>query len=285
MQLENAVALVTGAGSGIGRAIAVEAARRGMRVVLVGRRVKPLFATRNALDGAPCLLQPADITSAADRARLADAVAERFGALDLLVNNAGLVHTGAVAACDDAALERLLATNVTAPIALVRDLLPLLRRSAGARVLNVGSMFGDVGFPYFVAYSATKFALRGFSDALRRELAGDGIGVTYAAPRATRTPAADGFAHLVGPMRMTLDPPERVARQLLEGVRRDARSVYPRGPERLFVLLARLAPRLIDRNLGMLAARTDVRDAVAGGAPCGAPADALPADAQGSAGA
>ena len=266
MQLENAVALVTGAGSGIGRAIAVEAARREMRLVLVGRRVKPLLETRDALHGAPCLVQPADVTQAPERARLADAVADRFGRLDLLVNNAGVVHTGSVTACDDAAEERLMATNVLAPMALVRTLLPLLHRSSGARVLNIGSMFGDIGFPYFAAYSATKFALRGWSDALRRELAADGIGVTYAAPRATRTPAAEGFAHLVGPMGMTLDAPERVARQVLDAVCRDARSVYPRGPERLFVLLARVAPWLIDANLAKLAAREDVRGAVAGDA-------------------
>jgi len=253
MQLENAVALITGAGSGIGRALAVQAAARGMRLVLVGRRAEPLAHTRALAAAAACDVFAGDITSAPDRERLARHLAAGPGHVGLLVNNAGVVHAGALESCSDEDLQRMVATNVVAPMALTRVLLPLLRKAPGARVLNVGSMFGDIAFPHFAAYSATKFALRGFSDALRRELTRHGIGVTYAAPRAVRTPAAQGFAHLAGPMKMRLDAPEDVARAMLDAVARDARSVYPRGPERVFVLLQRLLPAVIDRHLCRIA--------------------------------
>jgi len=147
-------------------------------------------------------------------------------------------------------------TNLFAPAALTRDCLPLLRRSRG-RVVNIGSMFGDIGYPLFSLYSATKFGLRGLSDALRRELAPDGIGVTYVAPRATRTESVPEFSRLIEPFGMKLDAPELVARQTWDAVVRGARSVYPRGMERLFVLLQRLAPGVIDAGLARQLSRAE----------------------------
>src|SRR3546814_7220706 len=100
-------------------------------------------------------------------------------------------------------------------MALTRQLLPLLQLSSQARIVNIGSVFGDIGHPLFAGYCASKFALRGLSDALRRELAAVGIGVTYAAPRATRTVAADGFADLMLPFAMAMDMPETIAAQIV----------------------------------------------------------------------
>jgi short-subunit dehydrogenase len=107
-------------------------------------------------------------------------------------------------------------------------------------------MFGDIAYPLFAAYSATKFGLRGWSDALRRELAPLNVGVTYVAPRATRTPAASRFDNLIEPFGMTLDDPAKVGENIVKGIERDARTVYPVGPERLFVLIQRLFPGIID---------------------------------------
>ena len=187
MQLEGKRVLVTGAGSGIGRALAIEASRLGITVALCGRRADALAATLSEM--VPCgrhLRLRGDITAPAVRRGVRDYLWKQWGGLDVLVNNAGVVAVGPLAFATDAELERVMATNVIAPMALTRDMLPLLRRARPSRVVNVGSMFGDIGYPLFAAYSASKFALRGLSMALRRELRPFGIGVTYAAPEPPR---------------------------------------------------------------------------------------------------
>lgn len=250
MQPESKHIFVTGAGSGIGRALALDAAARGMQVALCGRRWAALEETA-ALTRRPetVLVIPADLTCPADRHTVATVLKERWGRLDLLVNNAGCVRGGALAEMGDDTLNEVLDANVVAPIALTRDLTPLLAAAGGARVVNVGSMFGDIAYPGFATYSASKHALRGFSDALRREWGEEGIGVTYAAPRATRTPAATAFDALIDATGMRLDEPADVARRILDAALAGKDTVYPRGAEPLFVIVQRLFPRLIDHAL------------------------------------
>ena len=128
-------------------------------------------------------------------------------------------------------------------------MLPLLRRAAPSRIVNVGSVFGDIGYPLFAAYSSSKFALRGLSIALRREFKPFGIGVTYAAPRATKTGAAEAYGALFEPLQMRMDEPAVVADRIWRAVAKDADNVYAKGPERLFVLAQRLFPTLVDRAI------------------------------------
>lgn len=249
MRLKDKITLVTGAGSGIGRAVARELCARGACVILVGRRGGALRDTRRMLTrpGYSQIIE-ADITDADDREAIVRQVSA-IGGLDLLVNNAGVVVSGPFGFDDGEARRRMVETNLLGPMELTQALLPALRMKAPSRVVNVGSMFGDIAFPYFAAYSATKFALRGWSDALRRELGPYGIGVTYAAPRGTRTPAADSFAGWADAFDMALDPPEVTARAIVHAIETDARSVYPKGIERLFVLVQRLMPSVIDGTL------------------------------------
>jgi short-subunit dehydrogenase len=247
---EQKLVLVTGAGSGIGRALCVEAANRGMTVALCGRRQEPLEATRTLLgNSAGHLIIPADITRPEDRGVIVDRIRNERGALDILINNAGIVEGGPLETFDDDALARTFQTNVMAPMALTRDLMPLLVAARPSRVVNIGSIFGDIGYPEFTGYSAAKFALRGFSMALRREWKRKGISVTYAAPRATQTDAAAAFAGLIAKTKMTMDSPEQVARQIWRAVASGQDSVYAPAPERVYVLIQRLFPRVIDWSL------------------------------------
>lgn len=253
--LDGKIALVTGAGSGIGRALVRVLAQQGAQVLLVGRRESALLETYSLLpQHTRGMVFPTDITDPTARASLVAKVSE-YKKLDLLINNAGTVSSGPLARDNADARRRMIETNLLAPMELTLALLPLLQAAKPSRIVNIGSMFGDIAFPYFCAYSATKFGLRGWSEGLRRELAPSGVAVTYAAPRGTLTPAAEGFADLAQAFDMTLDPPEKVARQIVDGVLHGARDVYPRGPERLFVLLQRLMPSLIDRALIQQAAK------------------------------
>jgi NAD(P)-dependent dehydrogenase (short-subunit alcohol dehydrogenase family) len=261
MQLEGKRALITGAGSGIGRALAIEASRLGMTVALCGRRPNALHTTLTQMaPGQNHLRLRGDITDPAVRRGLRDYLWRHWGGLDVLVNNAGIVAVGPLAYATDEELERVMATNIVAPLALTREMLPLLRRATPARIVNIGSMFGDIAYPLFAAYSASKFAVRGLSIALRRELKPYGIGVTYAAPRATKTDASHAFDPLVEPMRMRLDDPTMVASQIWRAVAQDLDSVYAKGPERLFVLAQRLVPKLLDRAISTQMLDERIRD-------------------------
>jgi short-subunit dehydrogenase len=247
MLREQKCVLITGAGSGIGRALSVEAARRGMAVALCGRRETALEATRALLGpGSQHLIIPADITNPQDRRRIVKTISERWEALDVLVNNAGVVEGGALEKFDDEAITRTFLTNVIAPMALTRDLMPLLVAARPSRVVNIGSVFGDIAYPQFSGYSASKFALRGFSNALRREWKQNGIGVTYAAPRATRTDAAVAFDELIAHANMSVDAPAQVARRIWQSVASGRDSIYAPAPERIYVLIQRIFPQIID---------------------------------------
>jgi NAD(P)-dependent dehydrogenase (short-subunit alcohol dehydrogenase family) len=261
MQLEGKRALITGAGSGIGRALAIEASRLGMTVALCGRRAEPLHATFAEMKSSGRHLRlSGDITVSAVRRSIRDYLWRHWRSLDVLVNNAGLVPVGPLSCTTDDELERVMLTNVVAPLALSREMLPLLRRAGTSRIVNIGSVLGDIPYPLFAAYSASKFAVRGLSIAMRRELKPYGIGVTYAAPRATKTDASDAMSPLVEPLQMRLDDPAAVANQVWRAVMQDLDSIYAKGPERLFVLAQRLLPSIVDRAISTQMLDERVRD-------------------------
>ena len=247
MKLKGARLLVTGAAGGIGQAVVLELLRRGARVVATDRDAAGLQA---ALAGAgpACLCVPADLTRLAELPALVERAAAAWEGLDAVINVAGVLDFAPLSQERPEDVELTFRVNVLAPVLLARAALPELRRSRG-RVVNVGSIFGSIGFPWFATYSASKFAVRGFSEALRRELREDGVGVTYVAPRATRTPLATSFGEMAAAVGMPLDPPEHVAARLADALARDRDEVYLGGPEPFFVRLNGLLPRLVDRAL------------------------------------
>ncbi|XKM38305.1 SDR family NAD(P)-dependent oxidoreductase (plasmid) [Rhizobium ruizarguesonis] len=235
--------LVTGAGSGIGRALAIEASKRGASLCLCGRRSEPLFETRAQLDPRSAhLIVAADIASETGRVRVADHIAASWGALDLLVNNAGVIKAGRLEDMGADEIVEMMATNITGPILLTRELMGLLTMGRAPRIVNVGSMLGEIPFSNFAAYSASKAAMKGFSVAMRRELMVRNIGVTYATPRTTATQSV--AQHATGGK---VDSPERVAARIWGGVQRQQDHVYPSMTERLFMLLQMVAPKTVDR--------------------------------------
>jgi short-subunit dehydrogenase len=245
--------LITGASGGIGRALAHELHGRGASVLLVGRNARTLESAARELGGRSARVDwcAADLATADGRAHVVEA-ASRWGGsgINVLLNNAGLGDFGTLDELDDAAIERLFAINAIAPMQLTRALLPQLRSQPMAAILNIGSVFGSLGYPGFTAYSATKFALRGFTEALRRELADSKIGVHYFAPRATKTGMnASAVDRMNVELKVAVDPPAQVAAAACAMLEAGRTSVVFGWPEKLFVRINALLPGVVDGSL------------------------------------
>lgn len=235
--------VLTGASGGIGRAIATALAPHCEALVLVGRDPARL-AESAAAAGPVARWVAADLATAEGR------TAVELPGLNLLINNAGAGEFAWLETQSDESVARIIETNVTAPMQLTRRLLPELARQRKAWIVNVGSIMGYLGYPGHAAYCASKFALRGFSEALRRELADGPVRVLYLAPRATRT-AMNGAAvcALNAELGVAMDEPAAVARELLALLRGSSRERLLGMPERLFARLNQLVPGLVDRAL------------------------------------
>lgn len=248
MRLSEARVVLTGASGGIGLAIADALCASGARVLAVSRHrdvLEPL------LQRYPQHLAwvAADLTFLADRRKVL-AAAESIGGMNLLINAAGINHFAMLEQLDDSEVNAMLAVNISAPICLTKLLLPLLKQADSAMVVNVGSTYGSIGYAGYASYCATKFALRGFSEALRRELADTRVGVLYVAPRATRTtmnsPAAQA---LNDALKANVDDPQTVASAVIHAIAGDRRDLYLGWPERFFVRLNSLLPTVVDKGL------------------------------------
>ncbi|HEY7775220.1 MAG TPA: SDR family oxidoreductase, partial [Kineobactrum sp.] len=175
--------VLTGASGGIGQAFASALAGEGAQLVLVARNAGVLQTLCDQLPGKGHCFIGADLALAEGRAAVASGLAT---GVDLLIHNAGTTVFSLLQDQAEAGLREVIELNLLAPALLTQQLLPQLT-AAGGTVVNIGSAFGSIGFPGFSAYSASKFGLRGFTEALRRELADTGVDVLYLAPRATVT--------------------------------------------------------------------------------------------------
>ena len=191
LDLTNRRGIITGAGQGIGRALALEFGRRGGHLLLIGRQQATLTETARlvACEGGTTEIMVEDLTQAGAVQRIAERVSS-WTTVDLLVNNAGNVRAGRLELTSDVDVHSMIDLNLTAPILLTKALLPLLRESGKARgsiLLNVASGIALVGMPFYAVYAATKSGIAQFGEALRRELIGTGVHVATVYPGATDT--------------------------------------------------------------------------------------------------
>jgi short-subunit dehydrogenase len=246
----SASVVLTGATGGIGEAIARGLVARGARLILVARSAEPVARLARELEGQAgrrggVTALAVDVTHPEGRAAVvACAAAARC---DTLINNAAIPSFGELETLDGAHLDAVIATDLLAPMQLTRAMLPVLGARDRATVLNVGSALGRIGLPGFSVYGAAKFGLRGFSEALRRELADGPIRVRHLAPRTTRTAFNDARVDAYNRATGTRsDPPERVARAALAMLDGGPGERFIGFPEWLAVRLNGLAPLLLD---------------------------------------
>lgn len=259
--------LVTGAGSGIGRAAAVEFARRGARLTLTGRREEPLRGTAALVEeaGGEAQVVAGDVVDPGDRERIVRAATERFGGLDVLVNNAGNVRAGRLESIEEEDLRAQIEVNLTAPILLTREALPALRAGVAtgeAAVVNVSSGFGLAAMPFYSTYGATKAGISHFGESLRRELYGEGVHVMNIYPGATETPMMD--TNEAGPeLGFSYESAETVAQALVEGLAVGELNVVRGAGDRSEMAEAsRENPREMDEQIASI--KDDLEAAVQG---------------------
>jgi short-subunit dehydrogenase len=247
MQLQGKQVLLTGATGGIGWAIAEKLAEAGARLWLVGRNEDKLRQLQLALPGEHHSL-PADLNHPEGRAAVVQACRE--SGLDVWVNAAGVLDFQLFDGQDNEQVERMLTTNLVSPMLLAHGLLPLLQQRQDAVLVNIGSIFGSIGHPGFAAYCASKFGLRGFTEALQRELAGSNVRVLYLAPRATHTDlnsmAVTALNEALG---NSVDSPHQVAKELMKLLSGSRKHRYMGWQERLFVRINSLFPGVMHSAL------------------------------------
>ena len=249
--LRNARMLITGASQGIGHCLADRAAARGCRILAAARSLHLLQQLQTAVRARGDTLEivQADVTKPGDRQCLVDAAMQHFGGLDILVNNAGV---GAIGPFADSAPERLRAimeVNFFGLTETTRLFIPLLKKGERPAIVNVSSVIGKRALPGMSEYCASKFAVQGFSEALRAELAKDGIHVLVVNPGRTKT---DFNHHLLERKSNRLlssfggQAPLRVANATLRALERDKNEICLTAGGKLLVLLNRFMPRLVD---------------------------------------
>jgi NADP-dependent 3-hydroxy acid dehydrogenase YdfG len=248
------VAVVTGAGSGIGQALAVELGRSGAKLAIGDVDTEGLADTERQLKaiGAPVKADRLDVTERETFLAYADAVNEHFGKVNQIYNNAGIAYTGDIEVCPFKDIERVMDVDYWGVVNGTKAFLPHLIASGDGHVINVSSLFGLFSVPGQAAYNSAKFAVRGFTEALRQEmvLAGHPVAVTTVHPGGIKTAIArnatvaegldrDELAKLFD-KRLAFTSPQRAARIILDAVRKKRARVLVGADAKVLDALVRL---------------------------------------------
>ena len=255
-KLSGTTAVITGATSGIGRETALEFARAGANVVLAGRRADRLQQVANEIEaaGGKALAIKTDVAEQTQVSRLIERAVEHFGRIDTLVNNAGVAFAGRF---DQMTLEdfrRVIDVNFWGAVYTSREAVQHMKEQRGGGVIiNISSIFGKRGVPFQTAYCASKFALAGFSEALRAEVMSDGIDVSTIFPGAVETELFESAANQTGlevPGLVPKLPAKALAQVIVQTARFPRREVVIALDAQAMNFFNTLAPGLMDVALG-----------------------------------
>lgn len=255
MQLQGRTAIITGAASGIGRAVTQSLARRGCHLALADVNEAGLEETaRSCATGTRITYHRLDVGERQAIAAFPDVVRGAHERIDLLVNNAGVALGGTFEQVSEANFDWLFAINFFGVVRMTRAFLPMLKTSDDARIVNISSIFGIIAPPGQTAYSASKFAVRGFSEALRRELAETRIGVTVVHPggvatsiarnaRRSDSAASEDFAARLAEVEAKLKmPPTEAGETIVRGIEQRKPRVIVGNDAKFISMVERLAP-------------------------------------------
>lgn len=252
MRLQGKRVLMTGVTGGLGHHLASMLADEGAQLALVdvdARRLKTFLQAISAKGGKAVEIV-ADFNHAHAVQGVVDSAVQHLGGIDLLINNAGVMDFIAFEQQSPERIAQMVQINLTVPLQLTRAVLPAMQARNDGHIVNIGSIFGSLGFPHYASYCATKFAMRGFSQALRRELADTALKVTYIAPRAVKMPLNDeATREMLAAASISMDEPQLVAARILEAIVSQREEVYIGQPESFFAWLNGFLPNLVSLGL------------------------------------
>lgn len=239
--------VLTGAYGGLGKALSQALLKRGANLILMGRDASKLKALKATLNQSVHILvgDVCDMNSVEKlKALLQDCQSQQH----MLINNAAISQAGFLQHQTAEDVRQMIDINLAAPILLVQQLLPWLKQAEQAQIINIGSSFGGIGYAGFSTYCASKFGLRGFSQALNRELSDTQVTAHYLAPRAMATEinssAVDALNAKLG---NKVDQPEQIAQQLIKAIEQKQTERFFGWPEKLFVKINGLLPNLVSK--------------------------------------
>ncbi|QUC64540.1 SDR family oxidoreductase [Nitrosopumilus sp. K4] len=189
MDFKNKIILITGASSGIGKETAIEFAKNGSNLVLVARRKEKLEELQKKLEkfNVKIMVCPCDVSVKSQVAKMSSEVLKKFGSIDILVNNAGFAIYGSVSDLTIEEIESQMAINYLGMVYCIKNFLPSMIQKKSGHIVNVASVAASFGLPGIASYCASKFAMLGFSEGLKHELNGTGVGITVVSPIMVRT--------------------------------------------------------------------------------------------------
>ncbi len=252
--MSNLTAVIFGATGGIGQAIAGILCQKGINLVLAGRNE----ATLRALHAELAQRYPAvkldylccDLSKRESRQHFIQALALLDAPVNYYINNAGINDFALFSEQPDEMIEKMMLVNAAYPLELIQQVIPLMSAEHPSQIINIGSAFGSIGYPGYVSYCASKFALRGATEALAREYCATPVKFRYFSPRATRTamnsPAAVQMNQQLG---VAMDSPERVAEELYHFLQSSQQSYQVGYPEKIFVKVNQLMPHVVSGSI------------------------------------
>ena len=249
MNLSSHHFILTGASGGLGSALARSLTKVGCRLTLIGRDRGRLHSLGRELDQAYLQL---DINTEDAQLALVEYVVAQQQKIPVtgLINNAGVAGFGMLVDLKPQQLDAVITTNLLTPMHLTQRLLPEIQKVGKGLIVNIGSTFGDIGYPANTSYCASKFGLRGFTEALRRELCDTSIKVMYIAPRAISTAMNDQRVQKINQvLGVSEDEPQVVAEAIVESLRQEHSNTYIGWQEKWIVKINRLLPSVVDHSL------------------------------------
>lgn len=252
--MANLTAVILGATGGIGQAIANILGQNGLNLVLVGRNQQALQQLRDQLAQRYPQLQlqliRCDLAEQNSRDELIRALAALNTPIHYYINNAGINDFSLFSTQSPDTMEQMMLINVVYPLQLLQGIIPLMSKSQPSQMIHIGSTLGSIGYPGYVSYCASKFALRGATEALAREYSKTPIKFRYFSPRATNTEMNNpDVVEMNIRLGTKIDTPEFVAQEFYQFLQKDCQSYQVGYPEKIFVKVNQILPNIVANSL------------------------------------